>query len=130
MKVFLEIFAALTYRGFRFFVTAPFRAVVVLLASTYVFSSVSSRFVSVFSSHFPLQKLPGWHHKAGMESRGNPLNVKNFSKIQGKRGGRGPLAPPLNPPMELIQLLALLNYFYVKRGSPAKTMLSILFYTG
>ena len=26
------------------------------------------------------------------------LNVKNFSKIQEKKGGRGPLAPPPPPP--------------------------------
>ena len=73
MKVFLEMLAALKYRGFRFFVMSPFRAVVVLLVSTYVFSSLSRRFIRVFSSHFPLQKLPGLHHKTGMESRGNPL---------------------------------------------------------
>ena len=37
----------------------------------------------MFSSHFPQQKLPGWHPKAGMESRGNPLN-----ESRGERLGR------------------------------------------
>ena len=52
-----------------FFVTSPIWTVVV----TNAFLSVSCRFISVLSGHFPLQTLPGWHHKAGMESRGNPL---------------------------------------------------------
>ena len=61
------MFAAREYQGLKFFCNVTNRC---CLAREH---KQSSRYLSVFLSHFPLQKLPDWHHKAGMESRGNPL---------------------------------------------------------
>ena len=65
MKDTLKIFAAPEYQGLKFFVNLVRDHKQDLIGKQSVYKCVLR--------HFPLQKLPDWHHKAGMESRGNPL---------------------------------------------------------
>ena len=60
-------------RGSSFCITSPNLSVISSANCHESQSSVSIVFISVFLSHFQLQKPPGWHHKTRMVGRGNLL---------------------------------------------------------